>query len=578
MTKAALAAVLERIAVLLDLNAGDPFRVKAYQAAARAIEQTPGDLDALAAAGFKGIRGVGESLRDHLADIHRTGTCDVLDELVARTPAGLIEMLRVPGLGPKKVSALHSALGVDSLGKLRVECDNGRVARLKGFGEKTQAKILSGLDFLAAAGERVRLDQALPLGLALLERVRAMPGVRRAEIGGSLRRRKETTGDIDILATADDPGPVMAAFRTLPEVREVTGSGDTKTSVIAVWHTGTRDITLAADLRVVAPESWAYALVHFTGSKDHNRRLRERAIDRGLKLNEYELASPDGNIPCPDEADVYRALGLSWIPPEMREDTGEVELAERGAVPALIEPRDIRGVFHNHTTYSDGTASLEEMAVAAKALGYEYFGVGDHSQSLKMAGGLSPAAVRKQHAEIDRVNARLTGVKILKGIECDILEDGTLDYDDETLASFEYVVASVHTYFEQPADVMTARVCRALRHPAITMLGHATGRLLLRRAGYAINLDEVLRVAAEARKMVEINAQPARLDLEWIYVKRARELGIPLVINPDAHSPEDLALTSYGVTVARRGWLSAGDVFNTRPLAEVEAELRRLRG
>jgi DNA polymerase (family 10) len=334
-------------------------------------------------------------------------------------------------------------------------------------------------------------------------------------------------------------------------------------------------VTLQADLRVVTDDLFPFGLHYFTGSKAHNIRMRQRALDRGWQLSEYGLGSPDAPVACTTEQDIFAALDLAYIPPELREDTGEMEAAEAKALPRLLEPGDIRGVFHNHTTYSDGSASLEDMALAAKALGWEYFGVGDHSQSLAVARGMPPSVVRKQWAEIDAVNAKVTGVRILKGIESDILPDGSLDYDDELLAGFDYVVGSVHTHFGLTEAEQTARVCRALAHPALTMLGHATGRLLLRREGYKIDLEEVLKAAARFGKMVEINANPYRLDLDWVHVKRAKALGVLLVINPDAHAPDQLSLTRYGVDVARRGWLEAKDVFNTRPLAEVQKELAR---
>jgi DNA polymerase (family 10) len=358
-------------------------------------------------------------------------------------------------------------------------------------------------------------------------------------------------------------------------VVQVVAHGPTKSSVVASTYVYGDKVTLNADLRVVADEQYPFGLLYFTGCKEHNIRLRQRATARGLVLNEYSLAGDTESVTARDEADIYEALGMEYVPPELREDTGEVEAAEARGLPRLVEHTEIRGLFHNHTTYSDGTAGLEEMALAAKRLGFEYFGVGDHSQSLTIARGLPPGAVRKQWAEIDRLNRRLDGVTILKGTECDILEDGSLDYPDDLLAGFDYVVASVHSLFGMPEEQMTARVCRALAHPAVTMLGHSTGRLLLRRNGYKIDLEEVLKTAARHGKMIEINAQPTRLDLDWIHVKRAKELGIPIVINPDAHSPGELAFYRFGVDVARRGWLTKDEVFNTRSLADVMRELKR---
>lgn len=576
MTKDDVADALDEIGTLLELKGENAFRANAYHNAARTIQQVPGDLKELVAQGKLGqVRGIGEALVEKIATLVTTGRLPYLEDLRASIPDGLVKMLRIPGLGPKKVKALHDLLQIDTLEKLKAACERGEVAEQKGFGQKTQQRILDGLNHLEKVGGRVRIDLALPLGMALLEQLREFPGVIRSELCGSVRRRKETVADLDILVSSANPQPIMDHFAKLPEVVQVLGSGPTKTSVLAAVHVRGEKVTLQVDLRVVSDEQFPFALHYFTGSKEHNIRMRQRATERNLVLNEYALANDTKSVPCRTEEDIFKALGLALVPPELREDTGEIEAAEAGKLPALVADADIRGVFHNHTTYSDGAATLEEMALAAKALGFEYFGVGDHSQSLTIARGLPPGAVRKQWAEIDRLNAELTGVRILKGSEVDILEDGSLDFDDELLAGFDYVVASVHSRFNMPEAEMTARVCKALSHPRVTMLGHATGRLLLRREGYKINLDEVLKCAATHRKMIEINAQPSRLDLDWKYVKQAKARGIPIVINPDAHSTGELALYKYGVDVARRGWLTKDDVFNTRTLPEVMKELAR---
>ena len=576
MTKDDVADALDEIGTLLELKGENTFRTNAYHNAARLVQQLPGDLAQMVADGkLAEVRGIGEALALKITTLVTTGNLPYLEDLRASIPVGLVKMLRLPGLGPKKVKALHDLLHIDSIEKLKAACESGEVAKQKGFGAKTQTRILEGIAYIDQVGHRVRIDLALPLGLALLEQIRAFPGVIRAELCGSLRRRKETVADLDILVSSADAQPIMDAFVKIPEVVQVLGQGPTKSSVVAGLHVHGTKVTLQADLRVVEDTQYPFALHYFTGSKEHNIRMRQRAIDRGLSLNEYALANETRSVPCKDEADIFAALDLPYIQPELREDTGEIEAGELKKLPALVVDSDIRGVFHNHTTYSDGTASLEEMALAAKQLGFEYFGVGDHSQSLTIARGLPSNVVRKQWAEIDRVNAKLEGVRILKGSEVDILEDGSLDYTDELLAGFEYVVASVHSHFGMPEAEMTARVCKALSHPAVTMLGHATGRLLLKREGYKINLDEVLKVAAKHGKMIEINAQPSRLDLDWKYVKQAKAMGIPIVINPDAHSTGELALYTFGVQVARRGWLTKDDVFNTRGLADVMKELAR---
>lgn len=577
MTKDEVAVALDEIGTLLELQGESPFRTNAYHNGARAVQQIEGDLKELVAAGkLVGIRGIGEALRDKITTLVTTGKLPYLDDLRAAVPPGLVEMLRLPGVGPKKIKAMYDTLGIDTIPKLQAACVSGEVAKLKGFGAKSQEKILDGIRFLGTVGNRVLFAEAYPLGLALLEQIRKFPGVTAAELGGSLRRRRDTVKDIDIVCAAANAEPIMERFVKLPEVMQVVGQGPTKSSIVAGYDTGHgHKVVLNADLRVVTAEQFPFAVVYFTGSKEHNIRLRQRAIERGLSLNEYALAGDEKNVKCADEAAVYKALDLEWVPPEMREDTGEVELAEKSAPPKLLEPGDIRGVFHNHTTASDGTASLEEMALAAKKLGYEFFGVGDHSRSLTVANGLTPDRVRAQWAEADALNVKLKGVRILKGTECDILLDGTLDFDDELLAGFDYVVASVHSHFALPEDEQTDRICKAMSHPAVTMLGHATGRLLLRREGYRVNIEKVLQTAAKHGKMVEINAQPSRLDLDWTHVKRAKSLGIPLVINPDAHSTGELALVPFGVNVARRGWLTKDDVFNTRSVNEVLKELER---
>ena len=576
MTKEEVASAIDEIGTLLELKGENSFRCNAYHNASRAILQLEGDLKQLIEEDKLGeVRGIGATLVEKITTLVTNGTLPFLEELRSSIPSGMVDMLRIPGLGPKKIIAMHDLLGIDSIEKLKVACESDKVAELKGFGAKTQKKILEGIAFLGQVGNRVRIDLALPLGQSLLEQIRKFPGVIRSDLCGSLRRRRETAKDIDILVSSENPKPIMDAFAKLPEVIQVVGHGDTKSSIVAAMHIEGEKVVLNADLRVVTDKQYPFALMYFTGSKDHNIRLRQLAIDNDLSLNEYALANEKKSIPAKEEADIYKALGLAYIPPEMREDTGEIDLATSKAVPALVADSDIRGVFHNHTTYSDGTASLEEMALATKKLGWEFFGVADHSQSLTIARGLSPSAVRKQWEEIDQLNRRLEGITILKGTEVDILEDGSLDYDDELLSGFDYVVGSVHTLFGMPEEQMTARVCKALEHPALTMLGHSTGRLLLRREGYKINLEKVLQAASKNGKMIEINAQPLRLDLDWFHVKRAKALGIPIVINPDAHSPGELSLTSYGVYVARRGWLTKQDVFNTRSLKDVMKELKK---
>lgn len=572
MDKAEVANVLEEIGTILELQGENRFRTQAYLKAARAIAQLDVSLaDVVAEDKLETIPGIGATLKDKITTLVTTGKLPFHEELRAKMPPGLIQLLRLPGVGPKKVKTLYDKLGIDSLDKLKAACEAGQVAELAGFGAKTQEKILQGLAFAGESGQRVRLDQAMLVADEIAGVLRKVKGVRRLQVCGSIRRCRETCKDIDLLAVADDPPALMAAFVALPIARQVVGHGETKSSIVASTFTKSgRRLTVNCDLRVVREEEFPFALNYFTGSKDHNVAMRQRAIQRGLKLNEYELAGPNKRVHAKDEAALYKALDLDYVPPELRENTGEIDAAAEHRLPQLLEESDLVGTFHCHTDWSDGSATLEEMARAAQKLGMKYLGLADHSQSLTIANGLDPTRVKRQQKEIDALNSKLRGIHLFKGIECDILQDGRLDYDEATLATFDYLVASVHSHFNQPEAEMTARIVRAVQHPRVTMLGHATGRLLLRREGYKVDLEAVLKACAESGTMIEINANPNRLDLDWIHCKRAKALGVKIVINPDAHSTEELTLNRFGVTVARRGWLEKGDVFNTQSLSQVK--------
>lgn len=576
MDKDQVAGILSEIATLLELQGESAFRCNAYHNGARAIQQLETDLEEVVHQGKLGeIKGIGETLREKITTLVTTGSLPYYEDLKKKTPEGLLQMLRIPGLGPKKVKVLHDTLKIDTLEKLQKACESGEVAELKGFGKKTASKILEGIKFLSQMGGRVRIDQAQAVAMSVIDGLKNAPGIIRMELCGSLRRRRETIKDIDVLISSNDPGPIMDRFVTLPGVVQVTGKGDTKSSVVMQRGSGDGKFLINVDLRVVEDKVFPLALHHFTGSKEHNIAMRGRAQDKGWKISEYAFAGPDRTMKFDDEADIFAAMGMQYIPPEMREDTGELDVALAGKVPELVTVKDIQGVFHCHTVYSDGVNTVEEMALAAKALGLTYFGLGDHSQSLTIANGMTVDRVRAQHREIDALNKKLKGIKLFKGVECDILPDGSLDYDDDVLETFDYVVASVHTHFNLTRDEMTNRIVRALKHPAVTMLGHATGRLLLRRDSYQVDLEEVLQAAKDNNKMIEINAHPQRLELDWVHCKRAKALGIKLVINPDAHSTHDIALYRFGVDVARRGWLEAKDVFNTLSASEVAKEFTR---
>ncbi|GBD35907.1 DNA polymerase/3'-5' exonuclease PolX [bacterium HR36] len=516
------------------------------------------------------IKGIGKDLAQKIETLYKTGHLEQYEELKRELPAGLLELLRIPGMGPKKAKALYDQLGIDSLEKLKRACEEGRVAKLRGFGDKTQQKILEGLAFLDKAGRRVLLAEAEYLAERICAELRKLKEVIRLEACGSLRRRKETVGDLDILVSSKKPEAVMEKFVSLPEVMQVTARGETKSSVVL-------ENGLNCDLRVVSDEQFPFALHYFTGSKEHNIAMRARAQQFGLKLNEYGLEGEKKSIRAKDETDIFHALKLDYIPPELRENTGEIEAAAEHRLPKLVEWEELHGTFHCHTDWSDGRNTLEEMAEAARALGWQFLGIGDHSQSLGVARGLDVERVRQQHAEIDRLNKKWKDFRLLKGTECDILPDGRLDYPDEVLDLFDYVVVSVHSHFKMSREEMTERILRAIRHPKVTMLGHATGRLLLRRDGYPVDLDRILKAAAEHQVMIEINGQPDRMELDWVHVKHAKSLGVMLVLNPDAHSTAELKYVRYALDVARRGWLEKADVLNTRTLSQVLSLLEKRR-
>jgi len=582
MTKNEIADILNEIATLLELKGENPFKVRAYQAGARTLESIEEDQLAtlIAEHRLKTIKGIGDALAQKIAELHTTGRLGFLEELKASVEPGLRAMLEVPGLGPKKIRALHAKLGVKTLAELTAACTDGRVAALDGFGEKSQQKILEGIRNREAYGKRHLWWDAEAVAEPILAGLRALPQVARAESAGSLRRRLETVGDLDFLVAAHDIAPVVDWFCSRPGVREVTARGETKASVR--FEGG-----LQADLRIVPAEQFVFALHHFTGSKDHNVQMRQRALGRGLSMSEWGLvpAAGDGTakekaerregLKAESEKELFTELGLHFIPPELREGLGEIEAAEAGELPRLIELADLRGAFHNHTTASDGRNTLAEMAAAAAALGWDYLGIADHSKSSFQANGLDETRLAAQVTEIHALNAsgRLAP-HLFTGTECDILPDGRLDFDDATLATLDYVVASVHSAFAQDEEVMTARIIRALENPRVTMLGHLTGRLLLRREGYRVNVGKVIDAAIANRVVIELNANPQRLDMDWRHWRRAAERGLQCAINPDAHDTAGLEHVRAGVNVARKGWLTREVVLNTRPRAAVAKWLR----
>lgn len=561
----------------MELEGENPFKVRAYENGARALEALEEDLGTLIAEERLGkVPGIGKALVEKIETLYTTDALPFYDELKASVPAGLVALLGIPGLGPKKIRKLREALGVESVEALKEACETDKVAGVAGFGAKSQEKILSAIANAAAYNARHHWWTAAAAAEPILAGLRKLPEVAQAEHAGSLRRKRETVGDLDFLVASDTPAPIMDWFTTQPGVAEVTAKGDTKASIRLEGG-------LQADLRVVPPAQFAFALHHFTGSVEHNVQMRQRALERGLTLSEWGLGKkdaqgrldPETSAKIHSEKDLFRLLDLHFIEPELREGRGEIEAAEKGELPRLLEAADIRGVFHNHTNASDGRNTLEEMTAAAQALGFEYLGIADHSQASFQANGLSPERLLAQIDAIAALNASgKFSCHVFSGSEVDILKDGSLDFDDALLAKLDCVVASVHNAFAMDEAAMTARIIRAIENPHVTMLGHLTGRLLLRREPYAVNIPKVIDAAIANRTVIELNANPWRLDMDWRHWHAAAERGLLCSINPDAHDTGGLSLYRAGVNVARKGWLTPENVVNTLPLAKMKAFLR----
>ena len=620
ITKSQIAAVLEQVGVLLELDGANRFRVIAYQNSSRALASLEEDLlTVVLEERLTEVKGIGKGIGGLISEAVLEGTWGGLEDLYGRIPPGLIEMVGIPGLGPKRAKLLYDELGIDSVETLGVACKQGHVAPLPGFGKKSEQKYLEGIELLRRYQGRSRMDVGLLYGQALEERIAQIPGVRRAQLAGSARRRRETIGDLDIVAGAYpvDHDAITEAILALPGIAEVKGHGESKVSLIleASMLGGSvgggsvdaqlsealversSDATIDAQVRIVAPAAFPFTLAYFTGSKEHNIRMRQAAIDRGLRLNEFGLfpeeAAGDAigmeaaqhTLPCTDESDIYGHLGMGFVPPELREDTGEVEAAASGDLPRLIEPGDLKGALHNHTTASDGTATLAEMADAAMALGWEYLGIADHSEVLNIGGrqiGVPSGEVAVQGEAIRSLNEAWsdegTDFRLLHGSECDILVDGSLDYPEEVRASLSHVVGSVHalgSWRGRDEVANTEALIAAVEDPTFTILGHPTGRILQGREGFPVDLHAVLRRMGELNaegelRAVEINASPYRLDLDWRLCRFAKQQGVPVCINPDAHDVDGLQDVWFGTQVARKGWLEASDVLNTRSGAEME--------
>lgn len=565
MTKDQVASALREIGTILELQGENPFKCRAYLNGARTLETSATDLTELVRANRLGeLPGIGDALREKITTLITTGKLPYLEELRSSIPAGLLPLLDLPGLGPKKLRALRDKLKIESLEALTQACQDGRLAALEGFGEKTAANLLEAIDRHANYKKLHRLGTALPAARTLLEHLKQSPLVLHAEIAGSLRRGKEVVKDLDLIASSKKPKEVMKLFVSSPNVEKVVNHGETKSSVILTGG-------IPCDLRVIPPESWATALAHFTGSKEHNIALRQRAIDRGLHLSEWGLLKGKSKTPLKlkDEKELHKALGLAFIPPELREDSGEIAAAEKDELPDLLTRDQIRGCLHNHTLASDGQDSLSSMAQAAVEQGLEWLGIADHSKSSFQANGLDAKRLETQIEEIRLLNSKKPKCTLLAGTECDILKDGKLDFPDSLLSELDYVVASVHSGFTSDEKEMTQRIIRAMENPHVTCLGHPTGRLLLEREAYPLNIPKILDAAAATGTWIELNANPWRLDLDWRWWHKARDLGILCCINPDAHKTSHLRFLDFGVTLARKGWLRAQDVVNTRTLSQL---------
>ena len=577
MNKEEIIGVFENIARLLELKGENPFKIRAYLHASKALETLAEPLEKLISEDrLIAVDGIGKATAEKIATLSTTDRLDYYNDLRDEFPPDILTLFDLQGLGGKKIKALWDSLKIHSVTSLERSCKDGRVATLPGFGEKTATNILKAIEHMRSHAGEFRFGDIAALAGSLLEDLRTHPEVGQAQIAGSFRRKKEIVRDLDFLVSTKKPEAVMEFFTTHPLVENILAHGATKSSVIL--KNG-----IQCDLRAVTASEFPFALNYFTGSKEHNVRMRSRALSRGWSLNEYRFSAAEGRQlrePLPEvleESDIYRALELDPIEPELRENHGEMEAAEKHALPRLIEWSNLRGAFHNHTTESDGRSSLEDMVAAAKELGLEYLGIADHSKASFQANGLDEKRLAAQVARIAEINASEKDIHIFAGTECDILKDGSLDFSDEILASLDYVVGSIHSSFTMPAAEMTKRIIRAMENPHITMLAHPTGRLLLGRDPYQLDIPAILDAAAATGTFIELNANPRRLDLDWRWWQMAKEKGVKCVINPDAHSTAGLQDLIFGIGIARKGWLTKDDVLNTLPLAQVRTALQAKR-
>lgn len=576
MSRHELAQLLNQIGTLLELKGENQFKVRAYYKAARTVENLGGNLDELIRTDRLGdVPGLGPAMIEKIREWKKTGTIGYYEKLKETTPPGLLDLLRVPGLGPKKIAVLASTLQITDLEMLEEACRENRLLSVPGFGPKTQAKIAAGLDFLKEHQGSFLWIQGMEWALKFKAALAAHPAVVQVEMAGSLRRCLPVNNRIDLVAATATPAAVTAFF-TGPELENKLGLTqkvilqEKEDEATIVFHDG-----IKVRLRSVPPEPFPYALWFYTGNDSHQQALNRRAAKLGYELRPDGLWKGTSSVPCQSEAQIYQHLGLPYIPAELRENLGELQAAADGRLPELVKPEDIQGLFHVHTNYSDGLSTLRELVAGAISRGYQYLGIADHSQSAFYAHGLGKEALSRQWVEIEQLNQEFPHFKIFKGIEADILPSGELDYDPETLSHFDFVIGSIHSQFQMGAAEMTERILKAMDNPYLTMLGHPTGRILLSRPAYAVNLEPILAKAAEKGIIIEFNANPFRMDLDWRWCQQAKALGVSIAINPDAHTVEELDLTRLSIPVARKGWLEKGDVFNTKTTAEIEAYFSR---
>ncbi|PTX59308.1 DNA polymerase (family 10) [Melghirimyces profundicolus] len=573
MNNKQISSLLNQLADLMELKGENPFKANAYRRAARAVENSRKPLDELEK-GPEELPGVGKGTAQAIREIMETGRLETLDRLLKELPAGLPGLMSIPGLGPKSIHLLYHKLGITDIGNLEEALKQGRVRGLPGFGEKKEKNILEGIRRMKERPRRYLLIHVLPVAETLKERLAKHPDVERVEAAGSLRRMTETVKDIDLVVATEKPSSVAESIVSMPEVTEVINHGETKVSVMI--HRG---FDIQVDVRLVPPDRFITALHHFTGSKEHNVRIRQRAKERGWRVSEYGIHDPErGEVfTFSGEEEMYRKLDLPFIAPEMREDRGEMD-KKPDELPRLLKTGDYRGDLHMHTRWSDGTASVRDMALAARERGYEYIAITDHSHSLKVASGLTPDDLKRQREEIDAVNEELDGITVLAGTEMDILPDGSLDFPDEVLEELDLVIASVHSGFRQDGKTLTRRILNALENPHVHILAHPTGRLINRRDPYEVDLDRIFEAARKTKTILELNSNPNRLDLKDLHLKRAKEeYGLHFSINTDAHSPEMLDFIRLGIATARRGWLEADDVINTFSLDRLRKRLDEIK-